>query len=387
MTQSVTTSRSIRPVDHASLRALLRAALLDDAAGREAFAEWLTTNPPDDPMAFDAAERRLLPLLGANLQALGISHPIQIAASSVGERSAARNALLMESAVDAVCRLARAGVPALVLKGVPLIVQYYRDSALRPMSDVDLMVRPADLAGALRILADAGWTVQGGRTSERLRPFLYAYEHHRQDGAKLDLHQYLIEHGSSPRAEQQLWERVQHIDVLGQTCAVPDATDLLLHVCVAGLKAGRQLNSRWIADAHLIVTRQASSIDWDRLERDTRERRLTLPVHRALDVLETMLDAPVPAGVLDELRRARLHRLEPFTDRLLARHSHSMIELAQEYVGLYLSGARATGRRPSLGGLPVFCVHLLAHRWGLASAREVPRTAIRRLIARARSRS
>jgi hypothetical protein len=102
-------------VDHASLRALLRAALLDDAAGREAFVEWLTTNPPDDPMAFDVAERRLLPLLGANLQALGISQPIQIAASSIGERSAARNALLMESAVDAVCRLARAGVPALVL--------------------------------------------------------------------------------------------------------------------------------------------------------------------------------------------------------------------------------------------------------------------------------
>ena len=46
----------------------------------------------------------------------------------------------------------------------------------------------------------------------------------------------------------------------------------------------------------------------------------------------TMLDAPVPAGVLGALQRARLHRIEPFTDRLLARHSHSMIELAQEYV-------------------------------------------------------
>ena len=383
--QSVRTSPSIRPVEHTSLRHLLRAALLEDAAARAAFADWLTTNPPDNPMAFDVAERRLLPLLGANLQALAISHPIQSAAASVGKRSAARNALLMESVGDAIGRLARAGVPTIVLKGVPLIVQYYRDPALRPMSDVDLMVRPADLARALRILAEARWILQGGRTSPRLLPFLYAFEHHRQDGAKLDLHQYLIEHGSSPQSEHQLWDRAQRIDLLGQTCAAPDPTTLLLHVCVAGVKAGRQLNSRWMADAYLIVTRQIGSIDWDRLEHDTRERRLTLPVRRALDALVTMLDAPVPADVLGALRRARLHRIEPFTDRLLARHSQSIFELAQEYVGLYLSGARAAGRRARPWGLAAFCVRLLVHRWGLASAREVPRMAIRRLISRATS--
>ena len=236
--QSVRTSPSIRPVEHASLRHLLRAALLEDAAARAAFADWLTTNPPDDPMAFDVAERRLLPLLGANLRALGISHPIQSAGASVGSRSAARNALLMQSAADAVCRLARAGVPTLVLKGVPLIVQYYRDPALRPMSDVDLMVRPADLARALRILAEAGWTVQGGRTGPRLLPFLYAFEHHRQDGAKLDLHQYLIEHGSSPRLEQQMWERAQRFDLLGQTCAAPDP-DRPPAPCLRGRREGR----------------------------------------------------------------------------------------------------------------------------------------------------
>lgn len=381
--QSAGASRSIRPADPSVLRHLLRAALLEEAAARAAFADWLTTNPPDNPMAFDVAERRLLPLLAANLRRLGISHPIQSAGESVGKRSASRNAQLMQAAVDAVSRLASAGVPTLVLKGVPVIVRYYRDSALRPMSDVDLMVRPSNLARALRILADEGWTVQGGRMSQRLLPFLYAFEHLRQDGAKLDLHQYLIEHGSLPQAERHLWERAERFDLLDRTCAAPDATDLLLHVCVAGLKAGRQLNSRWMADAYLIMTRDTGSIEWDRLAHDTRERRLTLPVHRALHALVTTLDAPVPPDVLGALQRARVHRTEHLTDRLLARHSQSMIELAQEYVGLYRSGARAAGRRGSPGGLPAFCVRLLVHRWGLASAREVPRTAIRRLISRA----
>ena len=384
--QSAGASRSIRPADPAVLRHVLRAALLEEAAARAAFADWLTTNPPDDPMAFDVAERRLLPLLAANLRSLGITHPIQSAGESVGKQSAARNAQLMQAAGDVVSRLASAGVPTLVLKGVPVIVRYYRDPALRPMSDVDLMVRPSDLLRALRILADAGWTIQGGRTNPRLLPFLYAFEHLRPDRAKLDLHQYLIEHGSSPQAERQLWERAERFDLLGQTCATPDPTDLLLHVCVAGLKAGRQLNSRWMADAYLIVTRHTGSIDWDRLAHDTRERRLLLPVHRALLALVTTLDAPVPPDVLGTLQRARVHRTEPLTDRLLARHSQSMIELAQEYVGLYRSGARAAGRRPRVGGLPAFCVRLLVHRWGLASAREVPRMAIRRLISRATRR-
>ena len=139
-----------------------------------------------------------------------------------------------------------------------------------------------------------------------------------------------------------------------------------------------------MADAYLIMTRDTGSIEWDRLAHDTRERRLTLPVHRALHALVTTLDAPVPPDVLGAFQRARVHRTEPLTDRLLARHSRSMIELAQEYVGLYRSGARAAGRRASPGGLLAFCVRLLVHRWGLASAREVPRTAIRRLIPRAR---
>jgi len=86
---------------------MLRAALLDEAAARAAFADWLTTNPPDDPMAFDVAERRLLPLLAANLRTLGISHPIQGAGESVGKQSAARNTQLMQAAGDAVSRLAK----------------------------------------------------------------------------------------------------------------------------------------------------------------------------------------------------------------------------------------------------------------------------------------
>jgi hypothetical protein len=52
------------------------------------------------------------------------------------------------------------GVPMVVFKGVPLACALYGDPSLRPTSDIDVMVRRADLERARELLEATGWNLQ-----------------------------------------------------------------------------------------------------------------------------------------------------------------------------------------------------------------------------------
>ncbi len=76
-----------------------------------------------------------------------------------------RMARLSAEAAAALHHLAQAGVAAVLLKGVHTAHAYFPDPGTRPCSDIDLLVAPADLAAAERVLAAAGYTP--GRTQRR----------------------------------------------------------------------------------------------------------------------------------------------------------------------------------------------------------------------------
>jgi hypothetical protein len=260
---------------------------------------------------------------------------------------------------------------------VPLAIHYYADAGLRPMSDVDLLVRSDDFARAGVTLSASGWWPAGGSIGRGLHPYLAACEWRRSDGLKLDLHQFLIEHGSTPATEAACWAHARPLDVHGSRCCMPDATDLFLHVCVAGLKRGRAVNARWIADACLIVARDV--VDWDALSRRARDRGVVLVLRDAVRFLAGEFRLGVPPAALEALDHPPAHPWERRTARLLRRHSGSLRELTEEYLGLYRSGTRAAGHRPTALGFLRFSLALLVHRWALQSAWQLPRTAVRRL--------
>src|SRR5207247_493895 len=55
-------------------------------------------------------------------------------------------------------RLRGEGVELVVLKGLALALEYYDTPALRPMVDVDVLIRPRDIGITMRTLEVAGWT-------------------------------------------------------------------------------------------------------------------------------------------------------------------------------------------------------------------------------------
>ncbi len=73
-------------------------------------------------------------------------------------RTAAHNALLLRELERILEAFERAGIEVIVLKGAALAQTIYPDPALRPMSDIDLLVHAGDLAAASKAAQGTGYT-------------------------------------------------------------------------------------------------------------------------------------------------------------------------------------------------------------------------------------
>jgi len=120
--------------------------------------------------------------------------------------------------------------------------------------------------------------------------------------AELDLHWYIFDQCCYPHADADSWESSVPVKIEGFPAQTLSPTDQMLHICVHGAEWGPVPPLRWIADAMTILACAAGQIDWQRLVRQTKERRLVPAVRDTLTYLQTRLSAPVPNAVLSDLR-------------------------------------------------------------------------------------
>lgn len=81
-----------------------------------------------------------------------------------------------------------AGLRAVALKGVLFAERYYERPAFRGTTDVDLMVREADLDVATRVLAEVGYHASEAESELRFRREHHHLHFHHAHAAELELH-------------------------------------------------------------------------------------------------------------------------------------------------------------------------------------------------------
>ena len=185
--------------------------------------------------------------------------------------------------------LAQAGVPFLVLKGAALAHLVYDDPRLRPMRDVDLLVRKVDAARALDVLMRCGFHPAGIPVTPR--------HHHlqamskTQEGATvtIELHHELLYPVPFVRSRDydDLIHSSQSFEWGTMTCRTLGREDMLWHVYAHAfvthtLRPGAM---RLVSVADLVHTTEAwiDEIDWVRLRREY--GRLSRALHVVHDLV------------------------------------------------------------------------------------------------------
>lgn len=277
---------------------LLRAALSQGAEAAEAWRRWTESVDPDE---IDPASAQVLPLVYRNLVDQGIEDD---RLASLKPRYAVtwarnqRNFRLLNGILE---RLGAAGIETLIFKGAALIPLYYRDSGVRGMGDVDVMIRPERFSDALHLLGEAGWKTLSWRPEVFDTRFQHALALYDEIGNSVDLHCHLLMACCEPGADLPFWEASRPFQVEGAPTRTLCTTDHLLQACVHGLNWVQVPPIRWVADAITMLRVAPDEVDWDRAHRLALERDMALPVREALGYLHRAFDAPVPADTLRRL--------------------------------------------------------------------------------------
>ena len=244
----------------------------------------------------------------------GIGGGVEICPSNVLQRlreiylmTGARNALLYQELGLVLQALQQDNIPVIVLKGAHLAALVYRHIALRPMSDLDLLVHRSDLERAVTKLHDLGFT--GPPAGEV--PMVS------QEGHHLPMMHKAPETGIEvhwapfwpPRlagiANDGCWARSCRATIAGAATRVLSPEDLLLHVCLhdaCDLACGPfGLGLRPLCDIAEIIRHYRETLSWPEVQARAVEWRTERCVYLALRLARELLGAEVPESIMGGL--------------------------------------------------------------------------------------
>jgi hypothetical protein len=261
--------------------------------------------PPTDwdRLLHEASKEGVAGLLAQQLQRLTLAYDLELPIASFSEAlryTFARNG----NHRAALMRLRRVfkeeNIPVILLKGAALIeTSYGGQMGLRPLSDVDLLIKPSDVPTIHQALESMDF-----RRSNPLSTF------YTNGSAAFDLHTDLV--GASRirrRADAVLfdmddvWAKALPLDDRDDRLLVLDPAFQFLHLAVHGLKHSFS-RLIWLVDLALVGKQQPS---WDALFTLARETKTLRPLTYALLILERCLAFEVPKearGNLVQLNRA-----------------------------------------------------------------------------------
>ena len=230
--------------------------------------------------------------------------------------NSARNTLLTAELCRLIDLLAASGIEAIPYKGPLLALFTYGNVALRRFVDLDVIVKKSDVLKAREILLDQGYTPTKSLSLTQ-QELLLRTQHNMQfsrDHRKLivELHWEVAPHlfASSVSADE-LWNRVETVDLNGTKVKALSAEDLLFSLCVHG---SRHLWERlsWICDVAELISRHP--LDWSTLLKRADEAKNDRMFLLGMFLAERLLGASLPAEVKQRCERDK--QLESLADKV-----------------------------------------------------------------------
>ncbi|HJM43191.1 MAG TPA: nucleotidyltransferase family protein [Nitrospinota bacterium] len=197
------------------------------------------------------------------------------------------------------------GVPVILLKGIVLVETLYEDPGLRPLSDVDIMVRPEDVQKTRTVLIEMGF-----------EPWENFGDHLERGPLVIELH---VSFSDTDRIDRRRHTAQLEIEAIWER-ARPDPTgaphvfqlaleDHLLYLCRHLLKHSYD-SLIWFTDVAAFVRRHEADLNWPLLFDRARENALYPTLIFTLRFLLEHIGEDLPRPIIEEAAAAPRPRLE-----------------------------------------------------------------------------
>ena len=194
----------------------------------------------------------------------------------------------------------------IILFGLALVLQYYKDIGSRIIDSVFLQIFPGQSGQATKVVRDIGWFP----ASYRLKPrddnqLSIAFRISRLENTPIEFGLNITQHPSPFSIlcdpDDPLWKDSLRIEINGSSLGMLNPTDFLFYTCIHGIEWKSPVDLRWIVDAHKILTQEKTNINWSRLLEQTQEKRVVLPIINTFAFLLETFNFPIPNFVIHSL--------------------------------------------------------------------------------------
>lgn len=205
--------------------------------------------------------------------------------------------------------LEAANIPVILLKGMHLALGFYENPALRPMTDIDLLVPRRDLEQVVAILPGLGTGFTFGEPFDleqvcASQPHLPICYKPLLPGSRIEFHWH-IEDPKFPHAIDLdgLWERARPFSALGREVLGLCPEDVILTTCLHVVRHQfYHYLLRAICDINVVCRRHIGELDWCALTDRAIRWRAADEVYLVLELARRTLRAPVPERTIRNLK-------------------------------------------------------------------------------------
>jgi Uncharacterised nucleotidyltransferase len=223
-------------------------------------------------------------------------------------QTAAQNALRLKDLEQLLSQLRQQSISVILLKGAAHIETLYRDAPVRPMDDIDLMVRPESLATAIQVLSRfCGSPAGSGNQTHAV--IEYAQEITFRKAAKadtvFDLHWQALDSPFYPHKlfTNWLWDSSMACQVGSMPARVLGREALLLHLCGHYLVDESRKELLWLYDIAYTIAKYRDAIDWDLVIAQAQTYCLVCALQRAVSQVGNEWMTVVPREVQERVDR------------------------------------------------------------------------------------
>lgn len=281
---------------------------------------------------------RLTPLLYSLLRRMDEGHSPPEAAMTILRRiyrvNALRNVRLENELVTILRRFRQEDLDCIVLKGLFMLKRVYKDAALRPISDIDLLIHFRDLSRAAAVLGELGYQAPPHLLPSGFYRRIHFHEEYHAERSHLtvplELHWRLQDKFHVLEIDtDEVWQNAIPWEISDTSSLAMCPEDLLAYLCYHADKHGcfskylddlsscdldtltrfhRALGLLWYAEILRLIRLKGSRFDWESFVEKCRAWGIEAEIYTTLTLINSLFGISVATHALDELDPPRVRK-------------------------------------------------------------------------------
>jgi len=230
--------------------------------------------------------------------------------------NATKNSLIFEELGKVLETVRKAGLQAIILKGAVLAEKMYGNLALRPMTDVDLLVKKEDLLRLDEQLKILGYKPSDISVEDIDFSSTYLttldYRSLASNSPSFHVHWHFV-NSTIPNESyikrikiEDIWRDAEKTKIADVETLVMAPHHLLIHLSEHALRVTHSLSKlSFFCDIDEAVNHYGERLDWERLKKESLKFNLSRMVYLSLYFTAKFLETKIPEDVLAKLKPER----------------------------------------------------------------------------------